>query len=100
SLDLLILKTLTWAPRHGYAIARWIEQTTGAALTIEEGALYPALHRLEERGYIEGEWVMSQRRRRVREYSITPLGRAQLRVELGTWTDYVGAMQKVLEGGR
>jgi PadR family transcriptional regulator len=97
TLDLLVLKTLTWGPAHGYAIARWIEQLTGAVLQIGEGSLYPALHRLEEREWVESEWQLSSSERRMRVYRLTPRGRAQLRAETATWTRFVDAVGKVLQ---
>ena len=66
TLDVLILKTLTWGPRHGYAVARWLEATTGDSLTIEEGSLYPALHRLLLQGWVKAEWKMTETNRRAR----------------------------------
>src|SRR5690242_17170347 len=71
TLDLLILKTLTWGPAHGYAIARWIEQLTGEVLRIGEGSLYPALHRLEEHGWVEATWELSETKRRTKVYRLT-----------------------------
>ena len=85
TLDLLVLKTLTWGPRHGYAIARWIEDTTDDALRIEEGSLYPALYRMERRGWIEAAWGKSEIGQRIKIYSLTPKGRAQLRAESAQW---------------
>ena len=75
TLDLLILKTLSWGPAHGYAVARWIQQLTGAVLTVGEGSLYPALHRLEERGWVETEWRLSEHNRRAKFYTLTAKGR-------------------------
>ena len=72
TLDVLVLKALTWGPRHGYAVARWIEDATGGTLQIEEGALYHALHRLEKRGSLASEWGVSETNRRARYYSLTP----------------------------
>ena len=97
TLDLLILKTLTWGPAHGYAIARWIEQLTGEVLRIGEGSLYPALHRLEEREWVAGSWELSDTKRRARVYRLTPKGRAQLRAESGSWQQFVDAVGKVLD---
>jgi transcriptional regulator len=97
TLDLLILKTLTWGPAHGYAIARWIEQLTGEVLRVGEGSLYPALHRLEEREWVEGGWELSDTKRRTRVYRLTPKGRAQLRAESGSWQQFVDAVGKVLD---
>src|SRR5690242_4074475 len=96
TLDLLILKTLAWGPAHGYAIARWIQQLTGQVLTVGEGSLYPALHRLEERGAITAEWRLSEHNRRAKFYKLTTKGRQQLRAETATWTQFVEAMGKVL----
>ena len=96
TLDLLILQTLTWGPAHGYAIARWIEQLTGEVLRIGEGSLYPALHGLEERGWVTGTWELSDTKRRTRVYRLTPKGRAQLRAESGSWQQFVAAVAKVM----
>ena len=97
TLDLLILKTLTWGPAHGYAIARWIEQLTGEVLRVGEGSLYPSLHRLEERGWVSATWELSETKRRTRVYRLTPKGRAQLRAESGSWKEFVDAVGKVLD---
>lgn len=97
TLDLLILKALSWGPAHGYGIARWIEQTTNDVLQVGEGSLYPALHRLEERGWVQAEWGTSENNRRARFYAVTPKGRAQLRVETETWTRYARAVFAALE---
>ena len=96
TLDLLILKTLSWGPAHGYAVARWIQQLTGEVLTVGEGSLYPALHRLEERGWIESEWQLSEHNRRAKFYRLTTRGRQQLRTETATWGQFVEAVAKVL----
>jgi transcriptional regulator len=95
-LDLLVLKTLTWGPRHGYAIARWLETTTDDALTIEEGSLYPALYKMERRGWIEAAWGKSDSGKRIKTYSLTRTGRAQLRIEIAEWSAFVGAVAKVV----
>jgi len=97
TLDLLILRAASWRPAHGYAIARWIEQATDDVLRIEEGSLYPALHRLEARGWIEAEWGASENNRRAKYYTLTPKGRAQLRVETATWTRFANAVFAALE---
>ena len=97
SLDLLILKALGWGPRHGYAVAEWIELATGDALSVEEGTLYPALHRLERRGWVQSEWGISEHNRRAKFYRLTTQGRAQLRAETVTWTRFVDAVGKVLQ---
>ncbi len=97
TLDVLLLKTLSWGPRHGYAIARWIRQTTEDVLRIEEGALYPALHRMERKGWIEAEWGLSENNRRAKFYQLTPRGRQQLSAESATWSTYAAAVAKVLQ---
>ena len=97
TLDLLLLKTLSWGPAHGYSIARWIEQLTGDMLQVGEGSLYPALHRLEEREWIESEWRVSEHNRRAKFYRLTQLGRQQLKAETTTWHSFVEAMGKVLK---
>jgi transcriptional regulator len=97
TLDLLILKAVSWGPAHGYAIARWIERAADDVLRIEEGSLYPALHRLETRGWIAAEWGTSENNRRAKFYSLTSRGRAQLRVETATWTRFAYAVFAVLE---
>ena len=99
TLDVLVLKTLSWGPRHGYAIARWIRDTTDDLLRIEEGALYPALHRMEKRGWIESEWGLSENNRRAKYYQLTTKGRRQLRAEAATWARYSAAVSKVLAVG-
>jgi transcriptional regulator len=96
TLDLLILKTLSWGPAHGYAIARWIEQLTGDVLTVGEGSLYPSLHRLEERGSVAAEWRLSEHNRRAKFYRLTPRGRQQLRVETASWQHFVVAVGEIL----
>jgi transcriptional regulator len=96
TLDVLILKTLSWGPTHGYAVSRWIRQVTDEALSIEEGALYPALHRLEQRGWVSAEWGLSDNNRRARYYRLTPQGRAQLRREVSGWDRFAAAVSKVL----
>src|SRR6476660_9184318 len=81
TLDLLLLKTLSWGPAHGYAVARWIQQLTGEVLIVGEGSLYPALHRLEERGWIKSEWQLSEHNRRAKFYNLTSKGHQPLRAE-------------------
>ena len=96
TLDTIVLKTLAWGPRHGYAIARWIASTTDDALLIEEGSLYPALYRLERRGLIEAEWGLSDTKRKVKVYRLTNDGRARLSVETLQWQRFATAVAKVL----
>ncbi len=95
TLDTLILKTLAWGPRHGYAIARWIRDTTDDVLRIEEGALYPALHRLQKRGWVEAEWGLSENNRRAKYNQLTARGRHQLRAEASDRSRYSAAVTKV-----
>ncbi len=97
TLDILILKTLSWGPAHGYAISRWIRQTTRDELQIEEGALYPALRRVEEHGWVESAWRTTESGREAKFYKLTIAGRRQLSAELSTWSRYVAAMTRVLE---
>ncbi|HET7585200.1 MAG TPA: PadR family transcriptional regulator [Gemmatimonadaceae bacterium] len=97
TLDLLILKTLVWGPCHGYAVARWIRETTEDDLRIEEGALYTALHRMEKRGLIEAEWGMSENNRKAKYYRLTAHGRRQLRARTEVWTRYARAVSRVLQ---
>jgi PadR family transcriptional regulator, regulatory protein PadR len=97
TLDLLILKTLSWGPAHGYAISRWIQQLTGEMLTVGEGSLYPALHRLEERNWVTAEWRLSESKRRAKFYSLTAEGRRQLKAESETWSRFVNAIGAVLQ---
>ena len=96
SLDLLILKALSWGPRHGYAIAEWVERATEATILIEEGSLYPALHRLERRGLVETEWGVSANNRRAKFYRLAPAGRAELRKESTAWLRYADALARAL----
>ena len=96
TLDLLVLKTLSWGAMHGYSIARWIQHVTDDVLQIEEGSLYPALHRLEKRGWVESDWGLSENNRRAKFYSLTARGRAQLRSEASTWSVFSTAVSKVL----
>jgi PadR family transcriptional regulator len=97
TLDLLVLKAVSGAPSHGYEIARWVEQATSNTLRIEDGSLYPALYRLEERGFIDPEWRLTQDRRRAKYYSLTATGQRRLRDETATWTRYAKAIFAALE---
>jgi len=96
SLDLLILKALSWAPMHGYAISEWIDDATRSVLLVEEGTLYPALHRLERRGWIKSEWGVSANNRRAKFYAMTPSGRTRLRAESRIWQRNADAIAAVL----
>lgn len=97
TLDLLILKTVAWQPMHGYAIGRWISRATEDALQIEEGALYTSLHRMEKRGWIAGEWGLSENNRKAKYYRLTAVGRRQLAAKTATWARYAGAVSRVLQ---
>jgi PadR family transcriptional regulator, regulatory protein PadR len=95
TLDALILKTLAGGPCHGYAIARFIEEATGEAVVIEEGSLYPALYRMERRGWIDAEWGTSELGRRAKLYRLTDAGRGQLAAEMATWRRFAAGVSKV-----
>ena len=95
TLDALILKTLAGGPRHGYAVARFIEDTTGDALMVEEGSLYPALYRLERRGWVDAEWGISELGRRAKVYRLTDEGRVQLAAEMAAWRKFATGVAKV-----
>ncbi len=101
TLDLLILKALVWGPRHGFAVLRWIEQASRDRLQIEEGALYPALHRMEQKKWLEADWGYTEQNRKAKYYRLTPAGRRQLTAERSRWTRYTEAVGYVLaaEGG-
>ena len=95
TLDLFILKTLTWGPMHGLAILRWIEQVTESQLQIEEGALYPALHRMEQKGWLEGDWGVTDGNRRAKYYKLTARGRKHFAAKLTLWERYTHAAAMV-----
>jgi PadR family transcriptional regulator, regulatory protein PadR len=97
TLDMLVLKTLTRGALHGYAIAEFIEDTSGEVLRVEEGALYPALHRLELRGLVAAEWGMSENNRRARYYRLTAAGRKQLNAESEHWNRMTAAVARIME---
>lgn len=96
TLDLLVLRALTWGSAHGYGIARWIEFATGDVLAVGEGTLYPALHRAEERGWVASEWGVSENNRRAKYYTLTAAGRKHLRAETATWRRYTAAIGAAL----
>ena len=100
TLAALILKSLSWGPLHGYGIARWIEQITEDELLVEEGSLYPALHRLQARGLVTSEWTVSETNRRVRCYTLTEPGRQQLRAELSRWERFSEVVTRALQSRR
>ena len=96
TLDLLILKTLTLGPRHGYAIARWLHEQTKDALQVEEGSLYPALYRMERDGWIEADWGTSELGRKAKFYKITDKGRRRLRADSKEFAAFVAAVGPLL----
>src|SRR5678809_1066187 len=96
TLDALVLKTLSWGSRHGYAIARWLEETTGNAIQVEEGSLYPALYRMEKKGWIEAEWGLSELGRRAKFYRLTSKGRRHLAAQTAEWSRFAAAISRVL----
>jgi transcriptional regulator len=97
TLDLLILKTLALEPRHGWAISERLSQISGATLIIRQGSLYPALHRLERRGWVKASWGTSENNRRAKYYELTKRGRAHLEVEIGAWRELNDVVAQVLE---
>ena len=96
TLDLLVLKAVSWGPRHGYAIGRWIRETTEDVLVVQEGVLYPALHRLERRGLLEEAWRRSETGRDAKYYTLTAAGRKELRVEITRWVEHTRAVGRAL----
>src|SRR5215831_20204922 len=97
TLDILVLKAVSWGPRHGYAIGRWIRETTSDDVIVQEGALYPALHRLERKGLLEEEWGVSETGREAKYYKLTPAGRAHLRAESKRWTRFSSAVSRAID---
>ncbi len=97
TLDVLVLKTLSWGPMHGYAVAKWIEERTAGELAVVDAALYKSLHRLEQGGAVHAEWGLSEHNRRARYYSLTPRGRQILKAEAATWRRFSAAAARILE---
>ena len=98
TLDLLILKTLTLQPMHGWGISQRIQQLSNDVLQVNQGSLYPALHRLEQKGWIASDWGVSENNRKAKYYRLTPVGERQLAAELASWERYTGAVGLVLHG--
>jgi transcriptional regulator len=98
TLDMLILKTLAWGPQHGFGVLRHLEQVTGEALHVEEGALYPALHRMHRKGWLEAEWGLSENNRRARYYRLSSAGEKELRQQVRDWSRMVRVISLVLGG--
>lgn len=97
TLDVLVLKTVSWGPRHGYEIARWIRDATDAEIQVEDRALYVSLHRMEERGWLESQWGVTGNNRKAKFYQLTSEGRGQLAAKTDTWARYATAVFKVLQ---
>jgi transcriptional regulator len=100
TLDLIVLKSLSWGPMHGFGLARWIQRTTEDLLQVEEGSLYPALYRMENRGWIKAQWALTENGRRAKYYRLTASGRRQLADETRTWDDLTGAIGKIMAARR
>jgi transcriptional regulator len=100
TLDLIVLKSLSWGPMHGFGLARWIQRTTEDLLQVEEGSLYPALYRMENRGWIKAQWALTENGRRATYYRLTASGRRQLADETKTWDDLTGAIGKIMAARR
>jgi len=96
TLDILILKAVSWGPRHGYAIGRWIRETTADDVIVQEGALYPALHRLERKGLLAEDWGLTDIGREAKYYTLTAAGRSQLRSETKRWTRFSAAIGRAI----
>jgi transcriptional regulator len=97
TLDVLVLRALAWKPMHGYAVARFIRDGSDGTFRILDGALYTALHRMEERGWVESEWGNSEKGKRAKFYHLTTDGRRALRAETATWDQYVAAVARVMQ---
>lgn len=100
TLDLIVLKALSWGPMHGFGLARWIQLTSEDALQVEEGSLYPALYRMENRGWIKAQWALTENGRRAKYYKLTAAGKRQLVSELAEWTRMSAAMGKIVTARR
>ncbi len=96
TVELLILTAVSHGPQHGFGVARWIEATTDNSLQLEEGSLYPALHRMARRGWLEAEWGISDNNRQVKFYELTPQGHQRLEAETAGWKEFTSAVSKVL----
>jgi len=96
TLDVMVLKTLSWGPMHGFGIAKWLRDATASTIQVDDRALYVSLHRMEARGWIESEWGFSENNRRAKYYQLTAEGREQLRSQTARWTEYATAVFKVL----
>lgn len=97
TLDLLVLRALARGPQHGFGVTQWIRETTLDELRVEDGAMYTSLHRLEKRGFVKGEWGVTENNRRARYYTLTPAGRKELSAGTAKWTAYAVAVFRVLQ---
>jgi len=97
TLDLLVLRALSWTPMHGFEIVSWLERAANGSLDLEDSALYQAVYRLEERGLLTAEWGVTENNRRAKYYSLTARGRQIMRAEVATWKRYVAAVSNVIE---
>ena len=100
TLDLLVLRSVSWGPLHGYAIGSWIRRTSRDVLKIEEGALYPALHRLEKKGWLVADWGLTETGRQAKFYKLSPEGRERLGAETARWNEHTTAVHAVLNATR
>jgi len=96
TLEFLILRTLNWGPQHGFGVAKWIRTVTDDRLKIEDGALYPALHRMEQKGWITAEWTLTENNRQAKVYELTAKGRKQLTAQTSAWVGYVDAVKQII----
>jgi PadR family transcriptional regulator len=96
TLEVMILKALSWRPMHGFGVAKWIRQTTDDVLRIDDSALYPALHRMEHRGHVRADWGLTENNRRAKYYALTAKGRHQLRARVSSWDRYALAVSRVI----
>ena len=100
TIDLLVLKSLSWNPLHGYAISRWLRERSGGTLEIDDAALYKSLHRLEEEGAIASEWGLSENNRKARYYRLAPSGRKRLRADHSAWRAYTLGVGRILRAAQ
>jgi len=100
TLDLIVLKALSWGAMHGFGLARWIQRTTDDVLQVEEGSLYPALYRMENRGWIRAQWALTENGRRAKYYKLTAAGKRQLEAESRSWDAVSGAIAKIMAARR
>jgi PadR family transcriptional regulator, regulatory protein PadR len=100
TLDLIVLKSLSWGPMHGFGLARWIQQATEDLLQVEEGSLYPALYRMENRAWIKAQWALTENGRRAKYYRLTASGRRQLDAESESWAQMTDAIGRIMTARR